>query len=144
MDTELDNPEPVTAARRSGQPTILVCDDDPMIRLFAGKMLQHLHYAAILTDSGQAALESYAADGSAIQAVMLDFRLPDLSAQAVIDRLEAINPAVRILVCSGYKSDASLGLTRKTGPLAYLAKPYTMENMSAALVQLLPDIHPVS
>ena len=126
-------------ARPKAQSTILVCDDDPMIRLYAEKMLQHLNYAVVLAESGQAALDAYAADVRAIQAVVLDFRLPDRSAQSVIDGLEAINPAVRILVCSGFRSDASLGLTRKTGALAYLAKPYTIEMMRQALSQLLPD-----
>lgn len=92
--------------RRAGQPKcILVVDDEPMVREIAAELLRQLGYAVEMAADGQEAVDRYRERPGAFDAVLLDLVMPRLSGPDCFLALQAIDPGVRVLVCTGYERD---------------------------------------
>jgi len=70
----------------------------------------------VVAGSGRKALEIYERDQNAIDMVILDMIMPDMSGSETYDRLKEINPAIKTLLSSGYsingKAQAILNKSR--------------------------------
>jgi hypothetical protein len=94
-------PTIVPAAQR-GLATILLADDEPMIRDLASNILQRYGYQVLLAEDGLQALEIYQQEKGRIDLVLLDLAMPRLSGDDTFRRLREIDPNVRVLLSSGY------------------------------------------
>lgn len=139
-----------TAAPALGVPTllagrgrVLVMDDDRSICIVLERMLRRLGFQVQTVDEGQAALAAYtqaAATGRPFDAVIMDLTIPGgMGGKATIAELRALDPAVKAIVASGYAQDRVLADYREHGFAAVLAKPFTVEEVSAALAKVLGE-----
>ncbi|HEU0033333.1 MAG TPA: PAS domain S-box protein [Kofleriaceae bacterium] len=111
--------------------TILVVDDEDLVRDVVARMVQDLGYATVTASDGKRALELV--DEHAIDAVLVDLTMPRMSGADVIIALRAKRPEIRIVLCTGYDRD-------RKGPVdadAYLAKPFRLEALEQTLAKLL-------
>ncbi len=116
-------PDATVAVR--GTETVLVVDDEPLIRRVVERMLTGAGFKAILAASGDEALERLAdpAVASEIALVILDLSMPGLSGQELRRRLREVAPHARVLYFSGYAFDAP------DASDAVLEKPTTEANL---------------
>jgi two-component system OmpR family response regulator len=114
-------------------PRILVVDDDSSVRQTICALLTHFGAATLEASDGTVALEIYRREGSLIDAVFLDRRMPGLTGEEVLAVLRALDPAVRCCLMSGS------GLTGafETGAITTLTKPFRMDDIRDALAILL-------
>lgn len=118
----------------NGQGTILVVDDEPLLRRVAAKLLQKLGYAVFEASSGQDALTIFQEKGAEIDLVLLDLIMPGLNGFQTLERLRALRPEVPILMCSGY-GDAD---EQELPPgVKFLSKPYPIEILSQRVSEAL-------
>jgi signal transduction histidine kinase/CheY-like chemotaxis protein len=112
--------------------TILVIDDEDLVRDVVARMVEELGYATVTARDGRdglAMLEQHAVD-----AVLVDLSLPHMSGMDVIAAMRARRPDLPLIVCSGYDRDSR-------GPIAadaYLPKPFRIESLQRTLAKLLP------
>ena len=66
-------------------------------------------------------------------AALLDFKLPDGSGLTLIPELLAANPAMRIIVMSGYATLSSAVIATRAGAIEYLVKPFDVDEIDAML-----------
>jgi two-component system response regulator RegA len=66
-------------------------------------------------------------------AALLDFKLPDGSGLSLIPELLAANPAMRIIVMSGYATLSSAVIATRAGAIEYLVKPVDVDEIDAML-----------
>ena len=93
--------------------TILLVDDERLVRNVGKMFLTRSGYQVIEADSGEEALSSYREELSRIALVILDINMPGMGGQKCMQELISMNPEVKIIVASGYSfSD------RISGPLA--------------------------
>ncbi|MFZ5453161.1 MAG: PAS domain S-box protein [Thermodesulfobacteriota bacterium] len=118
-----------------GQGTILVVDDEPMLRLVATRLLEKLGYQVIQAEDGKMAVEIYEKRGPEIDLVLMDMIMPGMDGFQTIQHLRALNPQVPIMLCSGYGDGKGKALPPDVG---YLAKPYTLEILSQKVAAALP------
>ncbi len=88
---------------------ILVVDDEVEVMELASDMLTQEGYRVILARDGFEALKIYRRLGKKIGLVILDFFLPVMDGDAVFDELRAINPAVNVVLSSGFAEQTKLG-----------------------------------
>ncbi len=89
VSTRPSAPEPTRPS--VGDATVLVVDDEPMVREVTGAMLEELGYDCQLAESGASALRQLEADPEGIDVVVLDLTMPDLSGTEVLE-LYATHP----------------------------------------------------
>ncbi|MDP1822300.1 MAG: response regulator [Archangium sp.] len=132
---------PVTAAPapvKSGSPakghgTLLVVDDDQIVRKALVSALRKLGYEVIEAASGAQALEHYRERGAQISAVVLDMIMPGLSGRATYLALRELAPGVKVLLMSGYTMNEEVQAILDLGVRSFLSKPYSMEALAHEL-----------
>ena len=108
---------------------ILLVDDELEISELAAEMLTTEGYKVILAKDGFEALKFYHQLGDQIGLVILDFFLPVMDGDAVFDELRAINPAINVVLSSGFAEQSKLGAMLAQGLRGFIPKPYTREKL---------------
>ncbi|MFC1480961.1 PAS domain S-box protein [Candidatus Neomarinimicrobiota bacterium] len=114
-----------------GTGTILIMDDEPLLRTMLSSLLESIGYSISVSADGEEAIEMYS---SALEAdttfdlVILDLTIPDgLGGAETIKRLIEIDPEVNAIVSSGYSNDSVVINYKDHGFSAVLPKPYSLE-----------------
>ncbi|HEY6012020.1 MAG TPA: PAS domain S-box protein, partial [Nitrospirota bacterium] len=127
-----------------GEGTILVMDDEEMVRMVVIDMLSSLGYAVVTAADGADAIDLYAkarSAGKRFDAVIMDLTVPGgMGGKEAIKKLIEIDPAVKALVSSGYSNDPIMAEHEKYGFAGVIAKPYTMANLREAIGKALQPI----
>ena len=114
--------------------TILLVDDEKVIRELCSNMLRHLGYNIIMAEDGIVAIDLYKKYGSEISIVILDLIMPNLSGRDVFDRLRQItNPDVKIIISTGYAKDELLQPLLDKRANGFLEKPYKLQELAESI-----------
>jgi PAS domain S-box-containing protein len=122
-----------SAAAASGEGTVLLVDDEPMILSVGRDLLEHLGYTVLVAESGERAVEVFRANLGRIDAVLLDMVMPGLSGGEAFDRLRQLDPGVGVLLSSGYSIDSQAREILARGCDAFIQKPYDLPGLSRKL-----------
>jgi len=101
--------------------TVLLVDDEDMIRTIARTVLETDGFHVIEAGDGLAAVEVFRTEFARIDLVILDLTMPRLSGRDTFRIMIEIDPGARVLFSSGYSAD---DLSDVTGAIGLLAKPY--------------------
>jgi PAS domain S-box-containing protein len=112
----------------AGKETILLVDDEALIRNLGSRMLQSFGYTVLLAEDGLKAIDLYERRGRDIDLVILDWTMPRMSGLDALRRLAELNPAVRVVFSSGYAAETAVPaeLPQVAG---FLNKPYRLEEL---------------
>lgn len=122
-----------------GQPVILLVDDEPAILKIAQRMLNRLGCQVLTAENGLQAIDVYSENKTSIDCVMLDLTMPQLSGKETCQQLQQLNPDVKILFSSGYTQQELSGQELCTKYTAFIQKPYSMDRLADALLDILTD-----
>ena len=126
------NQEPIR-----GTGTILVVDDEKFITEITREWLSELGYKVIEAPSGSAAVEIYEELKNAVDLVILDVVMPGMDGGETFDRLQSIDPDVRVLLTSGYGFNQRAEDIVARGCLGFISKPYNILQLSEKIGSLL-------
>lgn len=116
--------------------TILVCEDDDQLRTVVELMLDGEGYQVLLAARPEQALELAAEHEDAIDVLVTDLSLPQMSGTELAERLRDSVPELEVLVLSGHPPDA---IARPRH--AYLQKPFTDTSLLRTIRLLLEPHH---
>ena len=121
-----------------GRETILLVEDEPMLRELGIIVLADLGYRVLPAVNGVNALEVIQEHGEqAIDIVVTDVVMPEMGGKELVGRIQDLSPRTKALFCSGYTEDA---ITRDgmldTG-INFLQKPYTVATLARKVRSLL-------
>ncbi|MBN2078723.1 MAG: response regulator [Spirochaetes bacterium] len=136
---EIPREELEEAGHTMGKGVILLIEDDPTIQKTCGKILGILGYDVIVAENGQRGIDIYRERHGEIDAVILDMVMPKRSGKETFVELKSIEPSVRVLVSSGFRNDSRIDDVLALGARAFLQKPYTMEQLSKVLAEILSE-----
>lgn len=122
-----------------GSETILLVDDEDLIRNVGERMLQRLGYTVISVESGGEAIETYEKYMDTIDLVILDMIMPDMSGGETYERLRMINPEIKVLLSSGYSLNDQAEQILAQGCNGFTQKPFTMEEISRKIREVLDN-----
>ncbi len=115
---------------------VLVAEDDRVLREAIGEMLQRLNYKPVLVNDGEVA-RRVLSEGGAIEAVMTDRRMPNLSGTELIEWMRGQGLAQPVLLCTGYGEDLDTAGLSRAGGVAVLSKPIDAATLAGRLDALL-------
>jgi len=119
--------------------TVLVMDDDALIRNFATQLLQHLGYGVTSCANGEDSIALYGAamrSGAPFLAVLMDLTVPEgMGGREAAQRILALDPAACLVVSSGYSSDPVMADFEQHGFCAALPKPYRVSDLAQSLIR---------
>ncbi len=125
-----------------GEETILIVDDEQMILDVARRLLEKMGYRVVTAGSGKEAVDIYQARGAEIDMVILDMIMPGLGGSETFDRLQAVDPAVPVLLASGYSERGKAEEILARGCRGFLQKPFTPEALALKIRQVLDSEAP--
>lgn len=118
----------------NGQGTILLVEDEPTLRRVARMLLEKLGYRVLEAPSGEAALEMYAEQQQDIDLILLDVVMPGLNGLQTLERLRALDPQVRVILCSGVADTEEETLP---DGVSFMPKPFPLEILSQKVAAAL-------
>ncbi len=118
---------------RKGEGKILIIDDEEGVRTTAAAMLQVCGYETLSAETGEEGIELYRRNRDSIRAVLLDMVMPKQSGRDIFIALKEIDPAVRVVLTSGYGEDERIEELRALGIEDFLMKPFTIERLSEVM-----------
>jgi CheY-like chemotaxis protein len=116
--------------------TILLVDDDPLIRDLGQELLEHLGYRVMTAGDGSEALEKFQKPGG-VDLVLLDYYLPGLNGSQVIRKFKSLDQGARVLVASGSFSVRDLDQVKEEGALGLIHKPYRLSDLQQRIKAVL-------
>jgi PAS domain S-box-containing protein len=118
-------PSPAAPVSVRGSETILLVEDDEMIRHLVQKVLKGNGYTVLVAGDGNAAERMAGAHADTIHLLMTDVVLPGLNGREVARRLVAQRPGIKVLYLSGYTDDAIVHHGVLEPGVAFLQKPFS-------------------
>jgi len=120
-----------------GEGTILLVDDEEIIRDVGKEILEALGYSVITAPSGSEAISLYQKKGHDIDLVILDMIMPEMSGSVVLDALKNHDPSVSVLLSSGYNMMEDMDSMIDKGYKGFIQKPFTIEQLSQSVAKAL-------
>ena len=127
---------PREAGTLAGSETVLLAEDDPMLRPLAKTLLQKLGYTVLEAENPDQAVALAAAHPAPIHLLVADVVMPGASGRDLARRLAASRPDMKVLYVSGYTDDAIVHHGMLEPGLNFLQKPFT----PAALARKVRDV----
>ncbi len=115
-------------------PTVLVVDDEPLIRYALIERLTEAGYRVLEADSAAGALVK-SEDG--VDLVLLDYRLPDGDGLAVLKGLKERDPDVLVILLTAYSSIETAVEAMKQGAYHYVNKPFNLDEIALLVEKAL-------
>ncbi len=120
----------------TGTETILLVDDDEVVRVVVASMLQDLGYTVMAAASANEAL-TILEHGAAVDLLFTDVVMPGMGGRQLADRAMKIRPSLRVLFTSGYTENAIVHHGRLDPGTELLSKPYDRDRLAAKLRRVL-------
>jgi CheY-like chemotaxis protein len=117
-------------------PTILMVDDDPLIRELSRELLENLGYRVETAANGAEALKKYRQMGGA-DLVVLDYVMPGLNGGQVLREFRTLDKRARVLVASGFVSSREAARLKEQGALGLIQKPYRLTELANRIRAML-------
>ncbi len=118
-------------------PTILVVDDEEMLRSMLAEILQIEGWNVITAVDGADAVEQYQQRWKNIDLVISDLGMPRMGGEETFEQMKHINPAVKIIFATGYVDDAAKKEMERKGVKGIVNKPFRLEEIIAITKSVL-------
>ena len=116
--------------------SVLIIDDDEIIRITAEAMLLDMGHLARVAPTGDAGIKIFEEHAEQIDIVFLDVNLPDIAGKDVLLSILAVRPDVPVLLITGNLNEAAEELL-KLGAVGALQKPFRLQAMADTIASLV-------
>jgi PAS domain S-box-containing protein len=120
-----------------GHGTILLVDDEALVRAVMERQLQRLGFQVLTAGDGREALRRYRAAAGGVRAVLLDMTMPEMDGAETLQELKRLSQELPVIVCSGYAQFDAVQQFGTLAPDAFLQKPVPLQLLSDTLRQVL-------
>ncbi len=122
----MSSPPPVT------QPTILVVEDDDIVRMLIVDVLEELEYQVLEADGCEQALAFLHNDAQPIALMMTDVGLPVMDGRELAKQALAVRPHLPVLFASGYAESIDV-----TEGMSVIGKPFSIDQLRDKVKRIL-------
>ncbi len=123
-----------------GKETVLVVEDEDMVREIACEALQMLGYVTLEASNPDDALALCERHEGRIHLLLTDVVLPQMDGRTLFGRISSTLPDIKVLYMSGYTDDAIGHRGVLARDVHFLQKPFTMDGLAAKVREIL-DMH---
>jgi len=122
-----------------GEGTILVVDDEKEIAGVMAQFLEALGYSVLTANNGVETLKIYGENKDKIDLVILDMIMPEMGGGETFDRLKEMNPAIKVILSSGYSLNGQASEIMGRGCMGFIQKPVNIAELSKKIRDVLGD-----
>jgi PAS domain S-box-containing protein len=116
---------------------ILIVDDEVAIREITRSTLETFGYRVLMAADGAEAVALFAQRRGEIGLVLTDSMMPYMDGPATIQVIRKLSPDIKVILCSGLKSEQKKEDAERVGAQTFLAKPYTAETLLKTIAEIL-------
>jgi PAS domain S-box-containing protein len=124
-----------TASAQRFEGRVLLVDDEPELRASIASMLEHLGFQVEVAGDGQEALDRFTPGQFAL--VLMDLTMPRLNGSEAFRRMKALDPAVKVILSSGYNEQDAIQEFTGRGLAGFIQKPYQIKSLIEVLGKAL-------
>ncbi|MFM7149874.1 MAG: response regulator, partial [Gemmataceae bacterium] len=120
-----------------GSETILLVEDDEIVRRFTRDALTSSGYTVLEASNGGMAVRLAEEYSGAIHLLLSDVVMPEMGGRILAEKISATRPDTRVLFMSGYTDDAIVRHGILESDLAFLQKPFKIANLFQKIREVL-------
>ncbi|MBW2147859.1 MAG: PAS domain S-box protein [Deltaproteobacteria bacterium] len=120
-----------------GHETILLVEDEPVVREITCRMLKNLGYSVLEASDGEEAIQRAQEHEGPIDLMITDVVMPQMSGQKLARRLEPSRPDMKVIYISGYTNNVIVKNGLLEPRVVFLQKPYTVQSLATKVRQVL-------
>ncbi len=117
--------------------TILVVEDDATLRAALKQSLESLGYHILDAANGEEALACFRQDNDRITLVLTDIVMPKMGGAALLNKLQAIKPALKAVVMTGYPAAEIKADLQSVNVMGWLQKPVNLQRLGKIVAQVI-------
>jgi len=121
----------------SSKYTILVVDDEELIRRLIVTFLSQLGHLCLTATDGVDALEKM--DGDKIDAVITDIEMPKMDGIILTRKISTIYPGLPVMVMTAFDEEYSVGMAISVGAREFIRKPFSLDEFAIRLHKMIVD-----
>ena len=125
------------SARGYGTETILLVEDDDVVRELASRVLEMNGYKVLVAARASEALKICKKQAKQIDLVVTDVVMPAMSGGELAQRVLEMRPDIKVLYISGYTDDAIVHLGVLDRSTAFLQKPFTPNTLALKVREVI-------
>jgi two-component system cell cycle sensor histidine kinase/response regulator CckA len=135
-------PESVLPPAPTGDETVLVVEDEPLVRKLTVRILSTQGYQVLEASDGPGALEQARTHQGTIHLLVTDVVMPGMTGKEVAATLQAGNPALRVIYMSGYAEHAVVQKGVIEEGIAFIPKPFDPLDLARTVREVLDQGSP--
>lgn len=122
-----------------GKGTVLLVDDEEIIRESGKYMLEFMGYSVIVANNGQEALEIYRQQYNIIDLIITDMIMPIMNGKELFAKAKEINPNCKVILSSGFTKNESVNELSTEGLSNFISKPFRMTDLSKVVTEVVKN-----
>ena len=126
----------------TGSETVLVVEDQPMLRELIGRMLVSKGYDVVSADNPATAVHLAQSYAGPIHLVLTDVIMPGMNGRAMIEQLVQFRPEVKTVFMSAYTEDIISHHGELLSGSGFINKPFTKQALCAKIREVLDQLEP--
>ena len=123
----------------NGIENVLLVDDEEIVIGVGKQMLERLGYRVVTAKNGQEAVDFHSNNPDSVDLVLLDMIMPGIEAGDTYDQLKAVNPAIKVILSSGYSLDQKATEILNRGCNGFIQKPFNMKNLQEKIDEVISN-----
>ncbi len=135
--------EPAKPTLTPSNTTIIIMDDEEIIRDVVGDMLSHKGYKVLLAQDGKETIRLYKktlSDGSPAELIIMDLTIPGgMGGRETVQEILKLNLEAKVIVASGYANDPIMANFKEYGFSAAINKPFNLQELTTIIDKMLSN-----
>jgi signal transduction histidine kinase len=136
-DTDMSDSNLIPTIHKGNGQTILVVDDEPIVREIVANILDEANYKYIFAENGRIGVEVYEKQHTEIDFVMLDMSMPELTGLDAFIKMKSINPNIKAIICSGFNLAEQEEYFKSLGIVGFMEKPFLLVKLTNMIHKVL-------
>ena len=121
----------------AGSGTILVIDDEEILRRTSRSILKSIGYKVLVAENGQKGVELFLENRDAVDLVLMDMIMPEMNGMECFREIRRVQPDIPVILSSGFTHEDDIRTLTEEGLNGFLQKPYTSLKLSRAIRKVL-------
>lgn len=119
--------------------TVLLVEDNPSVLLLMERALHQEGYTVLTAVNGEIALDLVGGQGTHVDLLVADMVLPRIGGLELAWRVSEMDPALRVMLTSGYSGEEATLSAPAAARVAFLEKPFSASSFRFMVRELLAD-----
>ncbi|MFN2456228.1 MAG: PAS domain S-box protein [Pyrinomonadaceae bacterium] len=140
-EVEDDSTTTVVSGIRRGSETVLLVEDEDMVRNLASEILKQNGFTVLEASGGEEAIQLCQNHKAAIDLLITDVVMPKMSGKDVAYKLQMVHPETKVLFMSGYTDEAIVHHGIVDSHIAFIQKPFSETTLTQKIREVLDAVN---